>query len=253
MELYSQLARFYDLENADLTDDIPFWLELARECGGPVLELGCGTGRITLQLAREGFRVTGVDSSPDMLARGRAKLARNPNFAANITWIEADFRKLDLGASFPLIIAPFNTLTHLLEPDDLRGALSVIQRHLAPGGSFIFDLPNPAEVYGNLPEGLVLERVFADDDRKTKIQQFSTLRVDRLAQRGEITWYYDELDSEGRVTRTTIPMTVRYFFPAEIELLLDAHGMQLASLWGDFDRSALDDESPKIIAAAKKK
>jgi SAM-dependent methyltransferase len=248
MNPYAQIARFYDWENADFTEDLSFWSDLVRQRGGPVLELGCGSGRVLLHLAREGFETTGVDSSPEMIALARRRLEKQPAIAGRIQLLEADFRRLDLKKTYPLVIAPFNTFSHLTETADAGAALATIAAHLAPGGIVALALPNPIPIYSALPEGLVLERTFHDGERGATVQQFSSLRVNRVAQLGHITWIYDEIDPAGKVTRTTVPMTLRYFFPNEIPLLLERTGLQLHHLWGDYDRSPFAEDSPVLIA-----
>ncbi len=250
MNPYAQIARFYDWENAELTEDLPFWRDLAREHGSPVLELGCGSGRVLLHLAREGFEATGVDSSPEMIALARRRLAKQPAIAGRIHLVEEDFRRLDLAQTFPLVILPFNTFSHLTETAEAIAALAVIAAHLSSGGTLALALPNPIPIYSALPEGLVLERVFRDEERNVTVQQFSSLRVDRTAQLGHITWIYDEMDPDGKVTRTTVPMDLRYFFPNEIPLLLERAGLRLLHLWGDYDRSPFAEDSSALIVIA---
>jgi SAM-dependent methyltransferase len=252
MDSYSLIARFYDLENAALTEDLPLWEELAVEQGSPFLELGCGTGRVLLHLGRAGFSGIGVDSSPEMLSRARARLALNPNISSRLQMVQADFTQLQMASAFPLILAPFNTLAHISDPSALRQTLDTVVRHLAPGGKFAFDLPNPSPLFASEQDGLVLERTFHDEERGTTIQQFSILQVERLAQRGLVTWIYDETGADGVLRRTTVPLTMRYFFPAELELLMERAGLRLVHMWGDFDRSPVEDDSPKIICVAAK-
>jgi SAM-dependent methyltransferase len=249
MNPYAKIARFYDWENADFTEDLAFWGDLARERGAPVLELGCGSGRVLLYLAREGFEAVGVDSSPEMIALARRRLAKQSSIAGRIQLIEADFRRLELGKTFPLVIAPFNTFSHLTDRSDIAAVLKAISTHLEPAGAFVLALPNPIPIFSSPPEGLVLERSFRDEERNVTVQQFSSLRVDRVAQLGHVTWIYDEIDSAGTVTRTTVPMTLRYFFPNEIPPLLEPAGLRLQHLWGDYDRSPFAEDSPVLITA----
>ncbi len=247
MDSYASIARFYDLENAEFTEDLPCWVDLARRQGGPILELGCGSGRVMLHLAREGFEVTGVDSSPAMITLARRRLALQKSIAPRITLLEDDFTRLRLGKTFPLIILPFNTFAHMVEPADAGAALETIAAHLASGGLAAFALPNPIPIYGDPPESLVLERIFRDEERNVTIQQFSSLRADRAAQLGHITWIYDEIDGAGTVTRTTVLMTLRYFFPNELSSLLERAGLRLLHLWGDYDCSPFAEDSPVLI------
>jgi SAM-dependent methyltransferase len=248
MDSYSLLARFYDLENVDFTEDLPFWADLAREHGAPILELGCGTGRVLLHLAREGFEVTGVDSSAEMIARARHRIELQKTIAGRIQIVEGDFSNLKLGKTYPLILLPYNTFAHMTTDSGLRATLGVIASHLTPDGRFILVLPNPIPIFGSSPEGLVLERTFRDEERNLSIQQFSSLRLDRVAQLGHIVWLYDEIDSTGRVTRTSVPMTLRYFFPNELRALFEQSGLRPLHLWGDYDRTPFMEDSPALIA-----
>src|ERR1051326_6676889 len=189
MNPYTLLARYYDLENAGFTEDLSFWLELAEEFGGPILELGCGTGRVLLNLARRGYAVTGIDNSPEMLDRLEAKLkqASTGHLATPPTLIRAAMTDFNVtGASpFSLGLIPFNTFMHLLTPADQIAALSCIRRHLKLGGALALDLPNPGEAYAAQEQGLTLERSFRDGDRT--VQQFSSIDLDRAAQLAHIT------------------------------------------------------------------
>jgi SAM-dependent methyltransferase len=252
MDSYDSIARFYDLENAGFTEDLPFWADLAREHGGPVLELGCGSGRVLLYLAREGFRASGVDSSPKMLDLARRRLALQPAIAGNVELREESFTRLRLEETFPLVILPFNTFSHMTADEDVRAALDTIAAHLSPGGTAVLSLPNPIPLYGDPDEALVLERTFRDEERGVTIQQFSSLRVDRAAQLGRITWVYDEIGPDGDVNRTTAPMTLRYFFPNELTVLFERSGLLLKSLWGDYDRSPFEDGSPELIVVGRR-
>jgi SAM-dependent methyltransferase len=248
MDSYAPIARFYDLENAEFTEDLPFWADLAREQDGPILELGCGSGRVLLHLAREGFAVTGVDSSPAMLALARRRLALQMAIAERIDLHQDDFTRLHLGKTYSLILLPFNTFAHMTDPADVRAAFKTFRAHLSSSGRVVLALPNPIPLYSEPPEGLVLERIFRDESRNVTIQQFSSLRVDRAAQLGRILWIYDEIDSSGAVTRTSVPMTLRYFFPNELSSLLEQAGLRLLHLWGDYDRSPFTEDSPVLIA-----
>jgi SAM-dependent methyltransferase len=247
MNPYEILARFYDLENADRVEDLPLWAELARENGDPVLELGCGSGRVAMHLAREGFRVIGVDSSPAMLERAKSRLARNAKAASQVQYLLDDFTRLNLAQTFPLILFPFNTFAHLLERPDWNAALQAVAAHLDPQGRVALELPNPMSLLAPVPDGLVLEHTFRDEERGITIQQFSSLRVDRIAQRWHISWLYDEIDPEGNVRRTIVPMTLRYFLPEEMHSLLLQAGLRMVHLWGDYARGALEENSPTMI------
>ena len=247
---YATLARYYDLENASFTEDLDYWLELAEEFGDPILELGCGTGRVLLNLARRGHTVTGIDNAPEMLARLQAKLdaASDRQLAAPPQLLLASMETFELPQRFRLAIMPFNTFMHLLTAEAQLATLDRIRRHLAPGGVLALDMPNPGEAYAAQEQGLTLERTFADGDRT--VQQFSSVAIDRAAQLAHVTWIYDATNPDGAVQRSIVPLTLRYTFPAEMSLLLARSGLALAHLYGDYSRAPFVDGSPRMLVLA---
>lgn len=264
---YDTLARFYDLENADFVEDLDFWVGLAKEAGGPTLELGCGTGRVTQQIARAGVSIVGLDNSEAMLALARAKLNRKPELAGRATLIHGDMTDFEIptskipkaqspvsGLQFSLIICPFNTFMHLLTPGDQLALLTCARKHLNPGGRLVLDLTHPGPVYAhNDDESLTLQRTFRDDEQNLTIQQFSTFRLERTWGLAHIQWQYDAIAVDGTVRRTLVPLTLRYTFPAEMGLLLERTGFHLAHLYGDYDESMLTDDSDRMIVIAEAK
>lgn len=247
---YHALARYYDLENAAFTEDLDFWLGLAEEHGSPILELGCGTGRVLLNLARRGHAVTGLDNSDDMLERLRAKLAAasGRHLPAPPVLVHAALEDFTLDQVFALALLPYNTFMHLLTTDAQLDVLARIRRHLRPGGALAMDLPNPGEVYAATEQGLTLERTFADGDRT--VQQFSSITLDRAAQLAHITWNYDSTGPGGDVLRTIVPLTLRYTFPAEMRLLLERTGFTLLHLHGDYTGAPFADGAPRMVVVA---
>jgi SAM-dependent methyltransferase len=124
--------------------DTRFYCECARRFGGDVLELGVGTARVAIALAKAGYTVTGLDLSPAMLERAGQKLTGlPPGVAERVTLVHGDMSAFDLGRTFPLILVPFRAFQHLLEPDAQRRALACMRRHLAPGGHLVIDLFDP--------------------------------------------------------------------------------------------------------------
>ncbi len=255
MTPYSTLARYYDLENADFIEDLDFWLELAEESGDPVLELGCGTGRVLLHLARRGHAVTGLDNSPEMLARLESKGVQlnGPTRARlDVSIVRADMKDFTTEQHFRLALMPFNTFMHLLTLEDQIAALSCIRKHLQPGAALALDMPNPGEAYAAPAgeQGLTLERTFMDGESGSAVQQFSSVAVDRAAQLAHITWLYDAVAPDGAVQRAIVPLTLRYTFPGEMRLLLEKCGFTLAHLYGDYQRAPFADGSPRMIVVA---
>jgi len=253
MSAYERLARYYDLENADFTEDLEFWAMLAETYGDPILELGCGSGRVLLNLARRGYAITGIDNSPGMLARLKTRLAQTStrHIATPPTIVQADMLsfKLEAAPPFHLALMPFNTFMHLLTLDEQLAALTAIRAHLAMGAALALDMPNPGEVYAAQEQGLTLEREFADGDRW--VHQFSAMTLDRAMQLAHITWLYDSLGTDGFIQRTVVPLTLRHTFPGEMRLLLERCGFTLAHLYGAYDQTPFAEGAPRMLVIAE--
>ena len=145
MSAYDRIARLYDPWSASVVEDVDFYVDEALRSGGPVLELGVGTGRIAVPVARAGVRVVGVDSSAGMLAVAREQ--------AELAGVELDLRLGDLRdppveEQFALVMIPFRTLLHMETQDDRRAALAAVRARLRVGGRFIFDVftPGPDDI-----------------------------------------------------------------------------------------------------------
>jgi ubiquinone/menaquinone biosynthesis C-methylase UbiE len=144
-EGWDQYAPFYDWENAQTLGrrDVPFWRRLTSRGRGPVLELGCGTGRVAMPLARAGVELVGVDRSAPMLERARRRMTRAPTrqLTTRLRLVRGDIRALPFEArSFGMVIAPYGILQSLIRPRDLTAALASVARVIAPGGIFGIDL-----------------------------------------------------------------------------------------------------------------
>jgi SAM-dependent methyltransferase len=246
MDIYEKLARFYDLEHEDLTADVVFYLHFARQAGGRVLEVGCGSGRVLLPLVEAGVDVTGVDSSPAMLARARAKLGDRALL------VDGDMRTVTLPERYALIIVSINTFMHLLTTIDQLDALTNLARHLAPGGRLIIDLPAGDELFHQDPDArLTLEQTFLDPVTNHPIMKLVASRIDWAKQRQDVTYVYDELLEDGGVRRTVVPMVLRYVFRYELTLLLEKAGYNLQALYSDYDLSRYGEGGPRMIAVAQ--
>ncbi len=254
--MYDQIAHYYDLTHDQLTDDVALILALAREAGGPVLELGCGSGRLLLPLARAGFSVTGVDNSSAMLARARARLAREETAVRQrLTLISGDMTALSLpdDPRFALAIIPYNTLLHL-DSDQTAAALRGIRRALGENGRLFIDLINPIAI-ANTPNDLTLtlEASFTDPATGHTVLQLAANRLDDLEQTLHITWIYDASPPEGGpIHRTIAQATYHYLYPHQLELLLHEAGFRLHSLHGSYDGDPFAEESERLLIVAQR-
>src|SRR6185295_10689942 len=136
---------FYDALMGHREEDLAFYRDCALAAKGPVLDLCCGTGRVTIPIARAGVEVTGVDLSEEMLTRAREKCGGDP---LPVTWVRADALQFDLGKKFPLVLIPFSSLEHFHDRPTLDALMARVRAHLEPGGRFILDVafPNPARL-----------------------------------------------------------------------------------------------------------
>ncbi len=234
--------------------DVQFYVDEAAAVRGPVLELGCGTGRILLPSARAGAAITGLDSSEHMLERCRAKIAgESDEVRKRITLRRGDVRDFDLAERFELITAPFRVVQHLTSIDDQLRFLDAAARHLAPGGRLVFDVFNP-----NLARLVAADSAEHEDtpeqllpDGRTLRRAFRVVRVRLIDQVSEVELIYYVGDTTRTVQRYVQAFEMRWFFRAEIEHLLARGGFRLRSIYGDFDRSPLADGCPEQIIRAE--
>ena len=157
MTLYDSIASLYDPWSRSVTEDVDFYVERALASGGPVVELGVGTGRIAIPVARAGIDVIGVDSSPGMLAVARAA-AEEAGVADRLDLRVGDLREPPVSERVPLVLCPFRSLLHMETEDEKLRALSAAQALLEPGGSFVFDVFAPSREDIEETDGLWLER-----------------------------------------------------------------------------------------------
>jgi SAM-dependent methyltransferase len=231
----------YDSEQREFEPDGPFYLQLAKQTGGRVLDIGCGTGRITLPLAQAGVEITGLDPAPAMLKRAREKADALP-----IRWVEGDARTFQLGATFNLIFAASATFQHLLERSDHEQALARIREHLTPGGIFAFDVFFPHQ--GSMTNIEEEQPWFSYTDlRGREIRVTGTDHYDHVRQVRVETAFRRWVDADGQEVTACAPLALRLFFPQEIEALLHYNGFRVVERYGDWDKSPLSDNSPLMI------
>lgn len=247
MDPYETLARFYDLEHVGFTEDVPLYLDFARRTGGPVLELGCGTGRLLVPLAQAGYEVVGLDRSPAMLARAQARLSA-AGLAERVALVRGNITGFDLGRSFGLAILALNSFMHLTDQADQLGALHCARQHLRPGGLLILDLPGPSEPWLIQP-GLVVTGTYPTPEGGIVLKMTDS-RYERARQVEEITVIYDETDAAGTTRRTVLGLSLRYVFRYELELLLRLAGLRLQAIYGDYDLNPYDEDAARMIAVA---
>lgn len=231
----------YDLENPDFDPEGPFYLSWAREVGGPVLELGCGTGRITIPFAEDGFEITGLDIVPGMLDTARSKAGNTP-----IQWIEADVRDFHLGRKFNFIFENGSVFMHMLSNEDQEAFLARVHEHLSPDGLFVVSLlfPHPEDLVSVTEEK---EWFSYQDEEGREIRVSGTELYEELQQVKLETAIRRISNPDGTVTVCIAPLRLRYTFPQEMEGLLSRSGFVLKDRFGGPDFSPLTEHSRYMV------
>ncbi len=251
-EGWDDYAPFYDWENARTLGrrDVPFWRNLAVHAAGPVLELGCGTGRISIPLGRAGVPLVGVDRSEPMLARARQRIRRG-RLGARVRLIRGDVRSLPFTASrFALVMAPYGMLQSLLRERDLAATLDAVARVLQPGGMFglelVADLPSWQEYK---------QRVSLTGWRGARggahVRLVETVRQDR-ARRVTI---FDQQFTERTGTRRRIhrfALTFRTLSVPQMTRRLEKTGFEITALLGDYRGGPWDRRADVWMILARK-
>ncbi|MCL4814936.1 MAG: class I SAM-dependent methyltransferase [Vicinamibacteraceae bacterium] len=235
---YERLSEFYDhLPLYAERPDIAFYVDLARSAAGPVLEVGCGTGRILVPSAEAGATMVGLDPSPAMLARCRERVAALPETVRRrVTLVQGDAREVDLGRTFRLVTLPFRVFQHLLTPDDQRAALRRCRFHLGQNGLLVFDLFNPsipflADTSGRWTE----EAEFSLPDGRRVVRSFRVPERRYFDQQQDVEMRYVTTASDGAVAEATERFTMRYGFHDEVAHLLELEGFRVESVLGGFN------------------
>ncbi len=237
----------YDQENSSFEPDGPFFLEMAQQAGGPVLDLGCGSGRMTIPFAQSGIDITGLDIVPGMLAQAKTKAKELP-----IRWVEADVRTFQLEQQFDFIFAAGCVLQHLLTRSDQEATLARIREHLSTNGRFATALffPRPEQLTDVTEEQEWFNYTTVDgrDVRVTGTEYYDPVRqvkVETAVRRWQ--------DDTGKTITRKAPLSLRYIFPQEMEALLHYNGFKVEALYGDWDRAPLIADSRRMIYVCQKR
>jgi SAM-dependent methyltransferase len=216
---------------------LPYYLAEARRLGSPVLELACGTGRLTIPVAQQGQEIVGLDLSPAMLSTARAKADAA---GCRIDFVAGDMRSFALERRFNLIFIAANSLLHMTTVQDLMACLARVRHHLAANGWFVFDIFNPdVSILARDPRRRFLVGKFADAAGLEVTLEEAT-DYDATTQVNRINWYFSK---PGHRDFFVVPLWLRCIFPQELPLLLEAGGLRLEARYGDFSGGAFESGS----------
>ncbi|HEY8184792.1 MAG TPA: class I SAM-dependent methyltransferase [Pyrinomonadaceae bacterium] len=250
-DLYDQVVPYRN------RPDVAFFVEAALEADSPVLEVGCGTGRVLIPTARAGIDIVGLDLSTHMLAVCRQKLKDEPEAVqSRVRLVQADMRNFKLDQLFNLATIPFRPFQHLLTVEDQLACLASINRHLVDGGALILDIFNPSlDFLVNRPVGeeLAEEREFSTPDGRRVTRLHKTVSCDRTNQVNGFELIYYVTHPDGRKERLAHSFRLRYLFRFEAEHLLARAGFEVAHLYADYDKSPFGSKYPgELLFVARK-
>lgn len=252
-EAHYRDALYYDHAYARRRRDVFFYAELASGSGGPVLELGVGTGRVAREIARRGVDVVGVDSMPEMLKQAKLRFEKLPRAARDrIELRRGDMRRIRLARTFPMVISPFNVFMHLYERRDVERALATVLHHLKPQGRFVFDvlLPQP-ESLARDPQRIYRVGTVKRPGQGRRFNYRERFAYDAASQVQTVSMIFQDPDDPGAIEVT--PLAHRQFFPAELEALLHYNGFTIEDRFGDFECGPLTEESESQVIVAKRR
>jgi SAM-dependent methyltransferase len=233
-------ANIYDGMNTNLAD-LQFYKKwLPKNMDARILELCCGTGRLTLPIAKDGYDISGVDNTSSMLEQAKVKASEE---GLKVTLIEADIRTLNLQEKYDLIFIPFNSIHHLYENKDLFKAFNVVKNHLKEGGLFLLDCfnPNIQFIVKGEKEQKEIATYTTKDGRDVLIKQ--VMRYENKTQINRIEWHYFINGAFNSIQN----LDMRLFFPQELDSYLERNGFKIIHKFGSFEEDAFNDNSEKQI------
>ena len=243
---YDVGAKYYDgaYQNNPNLDDVPFYLDLARRYGGPVLEIACGTGRVLLEIARIGIEIWGIDFSKEQLAVLHSKLLKEPERTRGLVrTFRDDMRTFSLDRKFGLVIIPFRPMQHMYAIEDQISALNAAKAHLSPEGVLAFDVFYPDYSVLLQPLGketLELEWHAPDDPAHVVRRYFKRTRVEFLHQHFEGEFIFRTFDGDRLIGEERSQFKLGYYTYPHLLLLFRHCGLEVVEQYGSFKKDPID-------------
>lgn len=253
LDTYHVIAKYYDGAYAAKLDlvDLPFYLDLAEQNRGPVLEIACGTGRVLLPIARKGIEICGVDNSLPMLEALHRNLAREPQeVCQRITVHEGDMRTFRLNRKFPLVMIPFRPMQHMFTVEDQVAALRTAAAHLADTGTLAFDVFYPkfdmiwARVGEEVPE---MEWTPSSDPTKLVRRFFRKDAIDKINQIFSFTFVFRTYQSGDLILEETEAFRLCYYTYPHLRALFRLAGLEPVAEYGSFAKTPMDNTAEQMI------
>ncbi len=226
--------------------DYDFYQALADRHGGPVLDLGCGTGRVSIPLARAGLAVAGIDHHERMLTRALEKAA---TAGVEMECFKGDLRAFDLERTFRLMLLTYNTINHLVDLESVAACFNTVAAHMDHDSRFIIDTFNPSLEFLGSDRSEPLKVVeYVDPITNAKVILTETSVYDAATQVNKVVWSYEV---DGRADAIVHRMDMRIFFPQELDALARVYGFTIENKFGDYDQRPFASESAKQILVCR--
>jgi SAM-dependent methyltransferase len=242
MSEYDLIAPFYDLEHAHFKEDLDLYQNFAEVCGGRILELACGSGRVLLPLAQEGYEITGVDTSAEMLKLARQQLEA-AGVAEQYTLVQQDISKLQLEQKFRMAFIALGSFAHIISRETQQKTLAATRAHL--------DISNADVRYMEDLSNQLLHQGTWRIDESTFMTHFVSPATATDRHLLELTHFYDRYSQGGNVQRSVVTTYLYLFERSEIELLLEQAGFVIKDVYGDYELGPYQLESPRMIIVAE--
>ena len=259
IDSYSTTAKYYDGAYAAKQDlvDLPFYLDLAEQTAGPILEVACGTGRVLLSIARKGIEIHGVDNSRPMLKILQESLAReSQEVRERVKLHEGDMRDFRLGTKYPLVMIPFRPMQHMHTVEDQVSALTSVASHLNEGGILAFDVFYPKfDVITTKMVEEVFEFEWSPDPDSAEIvrRYFRKDSVDKIHQIFYFTFIYRTFRAGELILEETEAFKLSYFTYPHLRALFLLAGLEPVAEYGSFAKAPLDNSSEQMIFLLRKR
>ena len=250
MNDYDLIAPFYDAEHAGFHEDLDMYQNYAELCGGRILELACGSGRVLLPLAQAGYELTGVDNSAEMLQLARQTLT-GAGVAQRCTLIQQDIVTLKLEQKFRLAFVALGSFAHITKRQEQQKALLAVRNHLSRGATFILDISNADARYMEDLSGQVLHQGTWQQQDGTMLTHFVSPASANDRHLLELTHFYERHQQNGPVQRTVVTTHLYLFEKNEIELLLESAGFVVKDIYGDYEMGPYQLEAPRMVCLAE--
>lgn len=248
MDVYAEFSQFYDLYVGDWLEDLPFYLQYAKQATGPILEIGAGSGRLTIPLARAGREVTALDSSSSMLAKLESRLkTESKHIQDRISLVCTKAQMMELPKQYELIIVPFYTFNYFLTAEEQTAVLQRLLSHLSQTGRLLVDVFVPHTRIKNCPTEPVLRVDTVDPQTACKIRGWNVYRMDTQRQLEFRRHIFEITSPDGSINKKEFATQRRYFFKSELEKLFFNHGFCVEAVFAGYDKQPADDESEQLM------